>query len=198
MSPRLRVGKEHILQIAEKLFTEYGYQAVSIREIARECGVTNAAIYYHFPDKESLFVEVMQRHAENLQKKMSAAAAEAAHPKEKIVAVLDAYLNAIGGQRAPIFSLHKDTRHLKNHHQYRDSLMRIISQPLVDALAFAQKECRIKSQPNAGEAAALLIGMLHGLAQQHRAAGLDEEFLSKKDIQMIVNLFWDGVALKKE
>ncbi len=198
MSPRVRVGREYILHVAEKLFTEYGYTSVSIREIARECGVTNAAIYYHFPDKESLFIEVMHRHAENLQKAMKEAGEKITQPKERIIAVLEAYLNAIAGQRAPIFTLHKDTRHLKEPKQYRNYLMHTITQPLTEAFAFARKECRIKSTPSAEEAAALLIGMLHGLAQQHRFAGRDKNCVSKEDLKMLIDLFWDGIALPKQ
>ncbi|NQU30229.1 MAG: helix-turn-helix transcriptional regulator, partial [Anaerolineae bacterium] len=75
MTPHPRVGRDHILDIAETLFTEHGYKSASIREIAHDCGVTNAAIYYHFPNKESLFMEVMQRHAERLHDQMTLAGA---------------------------------------------------------------------------------------------------------------------------
>ena len=193
MSPHPRVGRDHILDIAEKLFTEYGYKSASIREIARECGVTNAAIYYHFPNKESLFAEVMQRHAENLREQMARAGENIESARARIVAILNAYVNAIAGQHAPVFMLHRDAKHLKKHGQHRGKLMQAISQPLVETLNFAQQSGEIKNKPNAGESAALLIGMLHGLAQQHRAVGIEGKALSKDDIQMVVDLFWDGV-----
>lgn len=44
-----------ILQIASNLFMEYGYEAISLQQIAKECGVTKASIYYHFENKAQLF-----------------------------------------------------------------------------------------------------------------------------------------------
>ena len=59
-------GKERILREAERLFGQRGYQAVSIRELAQACGMTNAALYYHFQDKEDIFYQMARRHFERL------------------------------------------------------------------------------------------------------------------------------------
>jgi len=194
MSPHPRVGRDHILDIAEKLFTEHGYKSASIRAIAGECGVTNAAIYYHFPDKESLFAEVMQRHAENLREQMTRAGENITSPRERIEAILNAYINTIAGQHAPIFMLRKDTKHLKKHGQHRALWIQTVSQPLVKTLQLAQEADEIKTQPSAEEAASMLLGMLHGLAQQHRCAGIEGRVISEEDIQMVVSLFWEGIG----
>jgi Transcriptional regulator len=47
-----------VLTQAKRLFLKYGYSGASIAMIAEELGVTKAALYYHFPDKESLFLAV--------------------------------------------------------------------------------------------------------------------------------------------
>ena len=44
-----------ILDAARALFGRQGYDAVTMREIARQIGYTATALYYHFPDKESLY-----------------------------------------------------------------------------------------------------------------------------------------------
>src|SRR5882757_3784987 len=52
--------KEHtdtrtrIKDVALTLFTEQGYEATSLREIAEALGVTKAALYYHFKTKEDI------------------------------------------------------------------------------------------------------------------------------------------------
>ncbi|MEU7893095.1 helix-turn-helix domain-containing protein [Nonomuraea sp. NPDC049152] len=43
-----------IQEIALRLFTEQGYEATSLREIAEELGVTKAALYYHFKTKDDI------------------------------------------------------------------------------------------------------------------------------------------------
>ena len=52
--------KERILDTAEILFAQKGYQAVSVRQItsAAECNL--AAVNYHFGNKENLYLEVFR------------------------------------------------------------------------------------------------------------------------------------------
>ena len=49
-----------ILAAARRLFVEKGYRGISMREIAEAVGMTKAALYYHFRDKEQLFVAILQ------------------------------------------------------------------------------------------------------------------------------------------
>jgi AcrR family transcriptional regulator len=50
--------RETILAAAQKLFGERGYDATSLRQIADAVGTTKAAVYYHFPAKEHLLLEL--------------------------------------------------------------------------------------------------------------------------------------------
>jgi len=43
-----------------RLFSEQGYTAVSIKDIAKAGGVNSALIYYYFASKEHLFVEALK------------------------------------------------------------------------------------------------------------------------------------------
>ena len=47
-------AKQQILRAAMTLFSERGYAATSIRDIAQESGYTNPALYKHFASKEEL------------------------------------------------------------------------------------------------------------------------------------------------
>lgn len=53
--------REQILQIALDLFAQKGYDRVSVREIARESGLSQAGLLHHFSTKEELFLEVLRR-----------------------------------------------------------------------------------------------------------------------------------------
>src|SRR5687767_7756259 len=46
--------RARIQQVALELFTERGYEATSLREIAERVGVTKAALYYHFRTKDEI------------------------------------------------------------------------------------------------------------------------------------------------
>lgn len=52
--------KERILDIAEKLFAQDGYAAVSVRQITAEAQCNLAAVNYHFGNKKNLYLEVFR------------------------------------------------------------------------------------------------------------------------------------------
>lgn len=55
-------ARERVLRAAERLFTERGYEAVTIKDIATAVGIHHASLYHHIPGgKEPLYVEVMER-----------------------------------------------------------------------------------------------------------------------------------------
>jgi AcrR family transcriptional regulator len=49
-----------IQQAALSLFTERGYDATSMREIAEQLGITKAALYYHFDSKEAIVLSLFE------------------------------------------------------------------------------------------------------------------------------------------
>ncbi len=55
-------ARERVLNVAERLFAQKGYSAVTLRDIAAEIGIRHASLYHHVPGgKEELFVEVTER-----------------------------------------------------------------------------------------------------------------------------------------
>lgn len=51
--------RNSILSVAESLFAKFGYLGVSMSDIAKSLEITKAALYYHFPSKEKLYLEVV-------------------------------------------------------------------------------------------------------------------------------------------
>ncbi|TCB97677.1 TetR/AcrR family transcriptional regulator [Micromonospora zingiberis] len=52
--------RERIKAVALELFTEQGYEATSLREVAERLGVTKAALYYHFKSKDEIVTSVVE------------------------------------------------------------------------------------------------------------------------------------------
>ena len=57
----LKDTRSRILDTAEELFSEQGFDRVSIRDITKKARVNLAAINYHFGSKEELFEAVLTR-----------------------------------------------------------------------------------------------------------------------------------------
>ena len=55
--------RQAILNAAQDLFMERGYRAVTTRMVADASGVRQPLLYYHFADKESLYLEMQREQA---------------------------------------------------------------------------------------------------------------------------------------
>lgn len=53
-------SRADILEVAAKCFTDHGYYATSIDDVARGLGATKGRIYHHYPSKTDLFADVFR------------------------------------------------------------------------------------------------------------------------------------------
>lgn len=63
-TPKAEATRQRLLDLAARLFIERGYEAVSLRDLALEAGLTKGAIYGHFRSKGQLLVEVIRTELE--------------------------------------------------------------------------------------------------------------------------------------
>ena len=68
---------------ARNLFARFGYAAVSMRQIASEVGVNQAALYHYTPTKQDLLAGLLTRHMDDL---IAAYDAES-HPDDPLLAL---------------------------------------------------------------------------------------------------------------
>lgn len=52
--------KDKITRVAIELFHQKGYFATSVSEIASQCGIQKASIYYHYPSKENILFHIQR------------------------------------------------------------------------------------------------------------------------------------------
>src|SRR4249920_148106 len=84
-------AKRQILRAAMKLFSTHGLAGTSIRDIARESGYTNPALYKHFAGKEELALYLFENCHRRLWTKCNAAILAATRFDDK----LDAYIGQV-------------------------------------------------------------------------------------------------------
>lgn len=58
--------KQKILKIAAELFYKNGYDNTTTRELAKEVGLSNAGIYYHFQEKNDLLYQIINESTREL------------------------------------------------------------------------------------------------------------------------------------
>lgn len=60
-------SRQKILECAQEMFHQVGYEPTSVDEILRRCGVVRSNFYYHFKSKEELAVAVLERQEQELE-----------------------------------------------------------------------------------------------------------------------------------
>jgi AcrR family transcriptional regulator len=70
-------NRRAILDAAQEIFTEIGYDAASIRDVVRRSGLASGTFYNYFPDKQSVFEAVLEEHTTELRRRLRDGRAQA-------------------------------------------------------------------------------------------------------------------------
>jgi len=87
--------KTDILKAAEMLFSEFGFEGTSTRQIAKESGANMAMINYYFGSKEGVFLEIMESSISGFKSHLDLINKEQIPAKEKLLKVVDQYASRI-------------------------------------------------------------------------------------------------------
>ncbi len=87
--------QQRILNVAAELFARDGYHATSIRDIAREVGVTPGAIYAHYPSKSRLLLAVYAAGVDAIGAALDDAAGSGATPGQDLETACRRHLEAL-------------------------------------------------------------------------------------------------------
>ena len=85
--------RAEILEAAERVFVEQGYEGATIRRIAEEVGLSSTALYMHFRDKGQILDEICAGHFRALNALNEALLAEALDPVVRMRRMLEGYVD---------------------------------------------------------------------------------------------------------
>ncbi len=88
--------ERQMLDVAEEVFGERGYQATSMDEIAERCGVSKPMIYEYFGSKEGLLTACIARSRAELYEVTLKAMAGVTDPREILERGMTAYFEFVG------------------------------------------------------------------------------------------------------
>lgn len=82
-----------IIEAADALFCEQGYDGVSMRDVARRAGVNKASVFYYFNSKDELFKKVLDAYYEAHRAALAEAYESEGTIGERLHRVVDGYLD---------------------------------------------------------------------------------------------------------
>jgi AcrR family transcriptional regulator len=190
-------SRERLLDVAQQLFHQRGYRAVTMQEIARSLGIRQASLYYHVPDgKEQLFVAVAQRtferHRQGLQSTIDKAAPQLEAQLQAIARWFAAQppMNLLGMMHADMPALSK-----ANHRALEAAAYRCLFEPVAATFqaAVERGEIRdIQADLLAGSFLALMDGISY--SSQHQPGTPPRQVMA----DTIISIVLDGLRPRNQ
>jgi AcrR family transcriptional regulator len=168
-----RVGKDALLESARRLFLERGYAAVSMQQIAEAAGMTKGAPYYHFKNKDELFVNILVNEIEQQRAGFIAALDQPGADEERLTRAV-AY--ALESTKADLFTLASDARrHLSEECLAHPELtgrnadrLDAILVPFFQEMEARGRRLRISPERASHLFMLLMLGQIHALHSEHK------------------------------
>ena len=99
---------KHILKTAAKIFSNKGYHQTTVDEIASALGVAKGTIYYHFKNKEELYLAIIREGVYLLEEQMRLDISGANTPAGKIKKLIGGMLAFIEDKKDLVFLFLKE------------------------------------------------------------------------------------------
>jgi len=178
--------REEIVSTATELFYKFGFQKATMRDICRKIGITQAALYYHFRNKEEILYTIIERSSNNLHLLLRSCFLEDTDPIERLKNAISQHILSIKHAREGAKIIIEDKRFLGG------DLNRLVKEKekavfyfYRDSLKELQKTGRIK-RCDLTVATFSILGMINWLYHWYRAdKGLSLEKVAEELIEII-------------
>ena len=87
--------EQKIIDVAEKIFMDKGFDSTSTTDIAKKVGCNQALIHYYFRTKENLFQQIFYKKFEDLMILLSSPLFDKSTLNDKIKACIDSYFTTL-------------------------------------------------------------------------------------------------------
>ena len=165
-----RDTRERVLNTAQKLFRQKGYQGVSIRELAQAVDLREASLYYYAPGgKEQLYVDVMERDLEYHRAGLTEVIGTA-HPtlRQQLLAAAEWF---IAQSPPPIFRLFETDVHFLSP-ENGEKLLSLAYECLYAPLAYVFRNALIRGEIQAVDPvllASTFVSIMAGMGHTQQA-----------------------------
>jgi TetR/AcrR family transcriptional regulator, fatty acid metabolism regulator protein len=137
--------RERILDAAMNIFAHKGYYNAKLDEIAAESQTSKGSIYFHFPNKERLFIALVDQFADLLERRVVAAIEQQPKGIGRVKVALETCLQTFGRYRRPakillVQAMGLGTTFEEKRLEVNDRFARLIETYLLEAVAIGDIE----------------------------------------------------------
>ncbi|NJD59945.1 MAG: TetR family transcriptional regulator [Anaerolineales bacterium] len=87
--------REGILEAAARIFSEKGFHATSMQDIAEAVNLQKASLYHHFASKQEILADILDEALDLINKNLEAVSSQALTPDEKLRQAMLSYFQTI-------------------------------------------------------------------------------------------------------
>ncbi|MBL8642377.1 MAG: TetR family transcriptional regulator [Rhodospirillaceae bacterium] len=167
-------GEKTLLAIRKaglKLIYQHGYEAMSLRDLARAVGIQQGSLYNHIETKQALLFDLMRGHLEKLVTELDARLAGAADPVARLRIFIDFHLTYHMERKSEVYINNSELRSLEPQNLVKiKALRKAYETRLIDILKDGQAR-KLFSIADASVTAFALIAMLTGVCAWYKPKG---------------------------
>jgi AcrR family transcriptional regulator len=182
--------RDIILARAAELFARQGYPGTSMNEVAAACGLSKAAVYHYFADKQALLADIAQTHVNHLAAQVAEVRDLGLAPREHLAMLIERFVLAYAGAQHAHRVLTEDVKFLDPVPRQR---VLNTERRVVRAFAEQVKLLRPELAPThlAAPLTMLLFGMINWMFTWMKPGGpLDHAAMAP----VVVDLFLGGLS----
>ncbi len=185
---------------ATRLFAQYGYAAVSMRQIAAEVGVQAGALYLYTPDKQTLLFQIMDRHMDDLLQAWKAESEKPLPvPTERIEQFVRFHIRFHLDRVDAVFIAYMELRNLEKENFAKIEAKRRQYEGLLEKILADGRDAGRFNLCDTKLSAYAIIAMLTGVTTWYRNDGrLSVDKIEEIYLCMVRGLVSRGAALKNQ
>ena len=160
-----------ICRAAVDLMFERGYHGTSLRDVAKAVGVQMSSLYYYYPGKQALLVDVMRTTLTDLIAEVGAAIDHAPDPRAKLIAGMRAHVMFHAERRKENFIADSEIRSLEPGERPAIIALRDAYERLFCAVLAQGRSDGVFEVADVRVALTALLAMTNGVATWYRPRG---------------------------
>lgn len=172
--------RQRILEVAARLFAKQGYEGTSVRDIAKELGIANPSIYYHFKSKADVLVELLTEPLKVVEIAISEAKGLSGEARTR--RIIEGFLDSLEVHRGIVLTASPDDKKMLESHRFVAFEMRpYITELLAETTAEDNRDVRVM----------MAIGAVEGVITGLRSTSANDDTFIKQlrdQREIIVNM----------
>ncbi len=181
--------RRELIDAAERLFLERGYENTAVSDIVREVDVAQGTFYYYFRSKAAVLEVVVEKNLDELEREIEEIISVETDPVSKLNRIINAILRLSVGKRELMEHIHEESNAVMHEKMERRTVARLA--PLIVGVV---EEGIVEGRMNAVHPQEMVEFLLASVVYLFHQPGMDGESPRSRSLclameQILVRLF---------